>query len=294
MAWGFLLLVLPLLLLSCHPRGGSGALIIDGEGVRIEPLFGARRFAERAAWVDIRYMALLLQGSQATLCIVRHDGRVLRWLVSVFGPVDAIVAAIHARAKPGPEVLSDCLLLPARIGQRPLHVIGVAAVCLLLTQAAERWLLTAWHVATDSAFAPALVTVPLAIVGAGLWIWRDRTAYRRLPAAALSGLLLGLVLNFTVLTSGRLLTEAGWRHEVRAEFRLNEVEAQTGIQSQRWRPLDPQAWRFRDGHFRVDAVWPGYTGTLQSGRTYRLTVWRGAANDIAFPPAAFRTAERVE
>ena len=287
--WGSL----PGLLVLFHPQSGSGSLIVDAQGLCIEPLLGARRFAKRVAWSEIRDIGLEEQNGRTMLRIVRRDYVTMQWAIGVYGPVDEIVAAIRAHVELDPEPLRSNAALGADIGERPLHVLGVAMAALVLTMVVHGWAPKAWHTSAETLLAPALVTVPLAILGAGLWIRRDRKAYPW-PAAILSGLVLGLVLNFTVLTGNRLLTEAGWRTEERAEFRLDEIKTESGRLRQRWRPLDPHAWRFDKGRFHVRQSWPGYDATLQAGATYRVTVWRGALNDIAFPPDAFHAAQRVD
>ena len=283
------LLVVPAVVLFCHPQGGSGALVVNEHGMRVEPLLGAQRFAQRLVWADVRSLELEQQGVQTMLRIVCHDCRVLHWPIEAYGPTGPIVAAIRTHFDFDPVVLQPNQGFGADIGQRPLYVIVLAFACLLLVLAIEHMGLRAWHTPSGFLFALFLVVMPFAIVASGLWIRRDRKAHPWL-AAVFAGALAGIFLALALQSGNRLLTEAGWRTEERAEFRLES----TGRYGQRWAPADPQAWPFDEGYFEISKGWPGYDARLEAGHSYRLTVWRGALNDIAFPLEAFSEAHRVE
>ena len=80
----------------------------------------------------------------------------------------------------------------------------------------------AWHTSSGFLFALFLVVMPFAIVASGLWIRRDRKAHPWL-AAVFAGALAGMFLALALQSGNRLLTEAGWRTEERAEFRLESI-----------------------------------------------------------------------
>ena len=284
-----LLFVLPLLLQAGHPDGSMSTLVVDEEGLRIEPLLGGQRFVRRIAWRDMRRIELERFGGLPLLSIASHDHSLRRIRLDTFGKPEAIVAAIRQHIDIDPQALTVQSPMTEDVGNRVLHVIGVAVGALLLTLAADYWLLHAWHTSSESLFAPLLVTLPLAILLAWLWIRGEGKAYPFL-AACVSGLLLGGALNFTVLTVNRLYTEARPLRVEQVLLRFDESDDRR----QKWTPLDPQALRFRDGYFHIADSWSGFNAALEPGQTYRVTVWRGWLNDIALPPDAFRMAERAE
>ena len=139
-----LIFFLWLLFDAFHPDGGMSMLVVADEGLRIEPLLGGQRFVRRIAWRDMHrvQMGRYHGGVLSLLFITRHDHSVRRIRLDTLGKPEEIFAAIRQHVDIDPQALT---VRPSDIGNRVLHVIGVAVSVFILTLAVG-FLLRAWHI----------------------------------------------------------------------------------------------------------------------------------------------------
>ena len=105
-----------------------GALIVDDDGVRIEPLSGGERAVERWAWADIRRAGLEEIVAEdvvpeVQLVLVRQDGEARRIKLADYGRPQDIVAALRRHIDLDPQPWQT-LGQEQQIGSGMLYVAG--------------------------------------------------------------------------------------------------------------------------------------------------------------------------
>ena len=176
------------------------------------------------------------------------------------------------------------------IGQRPLHIIGVALALFALGFIFEKFLIQAWHGSSENMFSWFFISFPVAVFLSYFWIKGERKS-NPFGASILTGVVLGGVFSYDFLLLNR------WNNELTAthiyyEFTFDEQNSRY----QQWTPIGKAKSDiiFHDGYVRVHDVWDGYTNNFQVGKTYKIAVAKGNLNDIFFNKDAFTKAILVE
>ena len=274
-------------------------LRMSAEGLCIDHEGGTTRCLQPA---DVRALRLERCAGQLRLSVLDHGGNVFRMLLGGRGLPAGLAEALHP--------CGELLIAPAechrhRAGEPAecttalagLSTLGcIALLCaqvlpVLLTYA------TAWHADDDAGALATPAAMLLGVVLTGAW-WagyryrQGQTLRGTKPCLLIMlayGFVAGLILQMSLPVVMHFLIEAGWRSERHAVFRL--VAEQEGWQT--WVPRELPDARLRGGKVEVSSRWANHDGTLVVGRSYRLVVWRGGLGTLAFPPTAFRDAERV-
>lgn len=252
-------------------------------------ILGSRKTLQEITYNKIKSIEVQKVGSACQLILTSTDHR--RTVINGFkeDSLQRLLKALQPYVKTV-QMQPVTIDTPATqdIGQRVLHVIAAALVLGGLAWFIA-WQHQAWHSSSESMFDWLVLSLPIGILLAYMWIKPEKKALP-IPAALLSGVLLGAALNVVFLQANRLQNEQKTQTAV-YEFILSEKEEHR----QKWTPVENNPLVFHDGYVWVYDVWSqGFNIDLEQGKTYAIAVQHGRLNDIGFPAYAFDQATLVE
>ena len=258
-------------------RFGTGALVLDELGLRIERLPGVRVLSRFLPWHVMRRAWLEIDRDDSwILHVERDDGSVEQVSLHGIVPRDELFALIAQHVEL--DVSAQDGWVP--YDQRPFNMRILKLVLLFiatgaLTFIAEAALVRGWH-PTSTPLWLVVFTMPLASVAITWWFRRDGKP-DAMQDGIVGGVLVCLVLVWTAVVLNRALTEFVPLRSEQATLRLVEmdygmrkpvVELAEGV-----RISFPQ--RLADDFF-----------ALQDGAIHRIRVQRGLFGDVAIWPEA--------
>lgn len=252
-------------------------------------ILGGRKILQQIPYDKIRSIELQKMGSACQLILTSTDHR--RTVINGFKEdnLQRLLKALQPYVKTV-QMQPVTIDTPATqdIGQRVLHVIAAALVL-----GGVAWLIAlqhqAWHSSSESMFDWLVLSLPIGILLAYMWIKPEKKALP-IPAALLSGILLGAAFNVVFLQANRLQNEQKTQTVV-YKFILSEKQEHR----QKWTPVESNPLIFHDGYVWVHDVWDqGFNTDLEQGKTYAIAVQHGRLNDIGFPVHAFDQATLVD